>query len=86
MERELRIYEMSDTTDTTALARLWLLHERFPREYVATRVRPSSFPRSLATHQRDLDSCLLAEGDRGRRTIRSTDAPASGGRSCHAAA
>jgi hypothetical protein len=45
MERELRIYEMSDMADTTALAHSWLLHERF---------------------QCDLDSCLLAEGDRGR--------------------
>jgi hypothetical protein len=31
--------------------------------------RPSSFPRSLATHRRDLDSCLLAEGDCGCRAV-----------------
>jgi hypothetical protein len=91
MERELRIYEMSDTADPTTLAHSRLLHERFPREYAATRVRraislkavlhnnddlrsfvmlldapavnrPSSFPRSLATHRHDLDSCLFSRG------------------------
>jgi hypothetical protein len=39
MERELRIYEMSDTTNPTVLARPRLLHERLPPEYVATRAR-----------------------------------------------
>jgi hypothetical protein len=48
--------------------------------------RPSSFPRFLATHRRDLDSSLLAEGDRGRRTIGPTDAPGLGGRPRHAVA
>jgi hypothetical protein len=91
MERELRIYEMRDTADPTILARSRLLHERFPREYTATRARrtislkavlhsnddlwsfvmlldaqvvsrTSSFPRSLATHRHDLDSCLFSRG------------------------
>jgi hypothetical protein len=39
MERELRIYEMSDTANPTALARLRLLHERFPQKYTVTRAR-----------------------------------------------
>jgi hypothetical protein len=115
MERELHIFEMSNTANPTALARSRLLHERFPQDYAATRarraislkavrhnnddlwpfvmlpdapavIRPSSFPRSLGTHQCDLDSCLLAEGDRGRCMIGSTDTPGSGGRSCRVAA
>jgi hypothetical protein len=39
MERELRIYEMSDVANPTALARSRLLHERLPLEYAATRAR-----------------------------------------------
>jgi hypothetical protein len=39
MERELRIYEMSEAANTTLLARSRLLHDRFPQEYAATRVR-----------------------------------------------
>jgi hypothetical protein len=98
IERELRIHEMSEAANPTALARSRLLHDHFLREYAATRARrainlkarrhsnddlwsfvmlpdapavsrPSSFPRSLATHRRDLDSCLLAEGDCGCRAV-----------------
>jgi hypothetical protein len=39
MERELRIYEMSEAANPTALARSRLLHDRFPQEYAATRAR-----------------------------------------------
>jgi hypothetical protein len=39
MERELRIYEMSETANPVSLARLRLLHDRFPSEYAAMRVR-----------------------------------------------
>jgi hypothetical protein len=39
MERELRIFEISDTTNPMALARLRLVHERLPSEYAATRAR-----------------------------------------------
>jgi hypothetical protein len=39
MERELRIFEMTEEADPTALARSRLLHERFPREYAAARAR-----------------------------------------------
>jgi hypothetical protein len=98
MERELRIHEMSEAANPTALAHSRLLHDHFPWEYAATRARrainlkdgrhsnddlwsfvmlpdtpavsrPSFFPRSHVTHRRDLDSCLLAEGDRGRRAV-----------------
>jgi hypothetical protein len=39
MERELRIYEMSETANPVSLARLRLLHDCFPPEYAAMRVR-----------------------------------------------
>jgi hypothetical protein len=37
MERELRIYEMGETTNPVSLARSRLVHDRFPQEYTATR-------------------------------------------------
>jgi hypothetical protein len=39
MERELRIYEMSETANPVSLARSRLVHDRFPQEYAATRAR-----------------------------------------------
>jgi hypothetical protein len=39
MERELRIYEMSEAANPVSLARSRWLHDRFPREYAATRAR-----------------------------------------------
>jgi hypothetical protein len=39
MERELRIYEMSETANPVSLARSRLLHDHFPLEYAATRTR-----------------------------------------------
>jgi hypothetical protein len=39
MERELRIFKMSDTANPTSLARSRLLQERFPKEYATTRAR-----------------------------------------------
>jgi hypothetical protein len=39
MERELRIYEISKTTNPVSLARSQLLHDCVPSEYAATRVR-----------------------------------------------
>jgi hypothetical protein len=39
MEREIRIHEMSEAANPTALARSRLLHDRFPWEYSATRAR-----------------------------------------------
>jgi hypothetical protein len=52
MERELRIYEMSDVANPTVLARLQLLHERLPSEYAATRARRAI---SLKAVQHDND-------------------------------
>jgi hypothetical protein len=39
MERELRIYEMSDMANPTSLAHSRLLQERLPKGYAATWVR-----------------------------------------------
>jgi hypothetical protein len=39
MERELRIFEMSDTVNPMSLVRSRLLQERLLKEYAATRVR-----------------------------------------------
>jgi hypothetical protein len=39
MERELRIYEMGETANPVSLACSWLLPDRLPPEYAATRAR-----------------------------------------------
>jgi hypothetical protein len=39
MERELRIYKMSEVANPVSLARSRFLHERFPQEYATTRAR-----------------------------------------------
>jgi hypothetical protein len=39
MERELRIYEMSEAANLKSLARSWFFFECLPREYSATRER-----------------------------------------------
>jgi hypothetical protein len=39
MEREVRIFEMGETANPVSLARSRLVHDRFPREYAATRAR-----------------------------------------------
>jgi hypothetical protein len=39
MESELRIFEMDVTANSVALARSWLVHDRLPLEYTATRAR-----------------------------------------------
>jgi hypothetical protein len=61
MERELRIYEMSDTADPMALACSRLLHDRFPLEYAAMRARRAislkSVPHRTATTTSGRSSC-----------------------------
>jgi hypothetical protein len=59
MERELRIYEMSDVANPTALARSRLLRERFPREYAATRARHAISLRSVPHGHGDLWSFIM---------------------------
>jgi hypothetical protein len=69
MERELRIYEMSDAANPTALARSRLLHERLPPEYAATRARRAISLKSVPHRNDDLVNdlhvafdCLRANG------------------------
>jgi hypothetical protein len=59
MERELRIYEMSDTADPTALAHSRLLHERFPQEYAATRARHAISLKAMWHSNDDLWSFVM---------------------------
>jgi hypothetical protein len=39
IERQLRMFEMSEDADPAALAESWLLRDPFPRSYAATRAR-----------------------------------------------
>jgi hypothetical protein len=59
MERRLRIYEMTEDADPTALARSRLLHERFPREYAVTRARRAVNLRTMPTDNDDLWSFIM---------------------------
>jgi hypothetical protein len=59
MERRLRIYEMTEEADPTALARLRLLREHFPREYAATRARRAINLRTMSTDHDDLWSFIM---------------------------
>jgi hypothetical protein len=52
MERELRIFEMSDTTNPMSLVRSRLLQERLLKEYAATRVR-RAFNLKVVSHSDD---------------------------------
>jgi hypothetical protein len=52
MERELRIYEMSEAANPTSLARSRLLNDRFPPEYAATRAR-SAIRLKVGWHSND---------------------------------
>jgi hypothetical protein len=52
VERELRIYKMSDAANPTALARSRLLHEHLPPEYATTRAR-RAFSLKSAPHGND---------------------------------
>jgi hypothetical protein len=54
MERELRIFEMTEEADPTALAGSWLLRECFPQEYTATRARRVVNLRTVLTGRRPL--------------------------------
>jgi hypothetical protein len=59
MERELRIFEMNDEADPTALARSRLLHERFPPEYAATGERCAISLKSMPHSNDDLRSFIM---------------------------
>jgi hypothetical protein len=59
MERELRIYEMSDVANPTVLARSRLLHERLPPDYAATRARRTISLKSVPHRNDDLWSFVM---------------------------
>jgi hypothetical protein len=59
MERELRIYEMSETANPVSLARSRLLHDHFPSEYMATRARRSISLKAVRHDNDDLWSFVM---------------------------
>jgi hypothetical protein len=59
MERELHIYEMSETTNPISLARSRLLHDRFPPEYAATRARRANSLKAIRHGNDDLLSFIM---------------------------
>jgi hypothetical protein len=59
MEMALRINEMSDAADPTALARSRLLHERLPRVYATTRARRASSLKYVSHGHDDLWSFIM---------------------------
>jgi hypothetical protein len=59
MERRLRIYEMTEDADPTALACSRLLRERFPREYTSTRARRAVNLRTMLTNNDNLWSFIM---------------------------
>jgi hypothetical protein len=63
MERELYIFEMSDATNPVSLACSWLLQERFPKEYTATRGRHAIGLKSVPHSDDDLWSFVMLPDD-----------------------
>jgi hypothetical protein len=59
MERELRIFEMSDTANPTSLARLRLLQDHLLPEYAATRTRRAISLKSVPHSDNDLWSFVM---------------------------
>jgi hypothetical protein len=59
MERELCVFEMSDTANPTSLARSRLLHERFSKDYAATRARCGINLRAVPHSDDDLWSFVM---------------------------
>jgi hypothetical protein len=59
MERELRIYEMSETANPVSLAHSRLVHGRFPLEYAATRARRSISLNAVRHSNDDLWSFVM---------------------------
>jgi hypothetical protein len=59
MEKELCIFEMTEEADPTTLARSWMLHERFPQEYAATRARPAVNLRSMPNSRDEIWSFIM---------------------------
>jgi hypothetical protein len=61
MERELRIYEMGETANPVSLACSRLVHDRFPQEYAATRVRRATSLKAVRHSNDDLWSFVMLD-------------------------
>jgi hypothetical protein len=59
MERELRIFEMSDTANPVSLARSRLVQEPLLKEYAATRTRRTISLKSVPHNDDDLWSFVM---------------------------
>jgi hypothetical protein len=59
MERELRVYEMSEAANLTSLARSRFLPERLPQEYAATRARRAISLKAVRHSNDDLWSFVM---------------------------
>jgi hypothetical protein len=59
MERELRIYEMSEAANPVSLARSRFFSERLPREYAATRARQAISLKTVKHSDDDLWSFIM---------------------------
>jgi hypothetical protein len=59
MERELRVYEMSEATNPALLARSRFFSECLPREYAATRVRRAISLKAVRHSDDDLWSFVM---------------------------
>jgi hypothetical protein len=59
MERELRIYEMSEAANPVSLARSRWLHDRFPREYAAMRARRAISLKAVRHSDDDIWSFIM---------------------------
>jgi hypothetical protein len=59
MERELRIFEMEETTNPVVLACSRLIHDRFPPEYAAMRARRAINLKAVKNSNDDLWSFVM---------------------------
>jgi hypothetical protein len=59
MERELRIYKMSDAADPTSLAHPRFLPEHLPQDYAATRARRAISLNTVRHNNDDLWSFVM---------------------------
>jgi hypothetical protein len=59
MERELCIYEMSETANPVSLVHSRMLHDRFPPEYAATRARRAISLKAVRHGNDDLWSFVM---------------------------
>jgi hypothetical protein len=59
MKKELCIFEMDETANPVSLARSRLVHDRFPREYTATRARRAISFKAVRHSDADLWSFVM---------------------------